>query len=159
MSGGLSHAEGKLEVTIYFYTPNEAFGAFSNFSRHGVELDGYWWKTTEHYFQAQKFLDVAMQEKIRNAPDPKTAANLGRSRTLPLRGDWEVIKDAVMRKAVLKKFQTHAELRAMLLATGDEDLVENAPGDYYWGCGADGSGKNMLGKILQEVRQQLRGAE
>jgi N-glycosidase YbiA len=36
--------------------------------------------------------------------------------------------------------------------------VENAPGDYYWGCGANGSGKNMLGKILQEVRLQIQTA-
>lgn len=61
-----------------------------------------------------------------------------------------------MRRAVLKKFQAHADLRATLLDTGDEELVENAPGDYYWGCGADGSGKNMLGRILMEVRAALR---
>jgi N-glycosidase YbiA len=43
-----------------------------------------------------------------------------------------------------------------LLATGDDLLVENAPGDYYWGCGKDGSGKNRLGTILMEVREILR---
>ena len=62
------------------------------------------------------------------------------------------------RAAVRAKFRTHADLRAELLATGDEELVENAPGDYYWGCGADGSGKNMLGRILMEVRAELREA-
>ena len=61
-----------------------------------------------------------------------------------------------MRRAVLKKFQTHPELRLLLLSTGREEIVENASGDYYWGCGADGSGKNMLGKILQEVRSQIQ---
>jgi N-glycosidase YbiA len=62
-----------------------------------------------------------------------------------------------MREALRSKFRAHAELRAELLATGDEKLVENAPGDYYWGCGADGSGKNMLGRILMELRAELRG--
>ena len=142
-------------MTIYFYTTNNKFGEFSNFSRHGVELDGKWWKTAEHYFQAQKFHDEVYKEKIRRALDPKTAANLGRSRKVPIRGDWEQVKDDVMRKAVLKKFQTHKELRALLLSTGSEEIVENAPGDYYWGCGADGTGKNMLGKILQETRKIL----
>jgi len=52
-------------MTIYFYTTNNEFGEFSNFSKHGVELDGLWWKTTEHYFQAQKFLDQEYKEKIR----------------------------------------------------------------------------------------------
>jgi ribA/ribD-fused uncharacterized protein len=60
-----------------------------------------------------------------------------------------------MRRAVLKKFQTHPQLKALLISTGDQEIVENAAGDYYWGCGADGSGKNMLGKILQEVRDQI----
>lgn len=47
-------------------------------------------------------------------------------------------------------------MRALLLATGDEEIVENACGDDYWGCGADGTGKNMLGKILMETRAILR---
>jgi hypothetical protein len=61
-----------------------------------------------------------------------------------------------MYQAVLCKFETHAAIRAILLATGDEELIENAPNDYYWGCGSDGSGKNMLGQILMQVRQTLR---
>jgi len=61
-----------------------------------------------------------------------------------------------MRKAVLRKFETHLEIREILLATGDEEIVENSPIDYYWGCGKDGSGKNMLGQILMEVREILR---
>jgi ribA/ribD-fused uncharacterized protein len=63
-----------------------------------------------------------------------------------------------MRKAVLKKFQTHPKLRELLISTGSEEIVENAPGDFYWGCAADGSGKNMLGKVLQEVRFQIQDA-
>jgi ribA/ribD-fused uncharacterized protein len=64
-----------------------------------------------------------------------------------------------MRTAVRRKFEAHADIRAVLLGTGDEDLVENAPGDYYWGCGADGSGRNMLSPHLMEVRAALRGPE
>lgn len=64
-----------------------------------------------------------------------------------------------MRCAVLKKFETHPEIRAILLVTGEDEIVENAPGDYYWGCGKDGSGRNMLGKILMETRAILRQRE
>jgi len=142
-------------MTIYFYTVNNEYGEFSNFSKHGVELDSLWWKTVEHYFQAQKFTDELYKEKIRNAASPKLATNLGRSREIPIRTDWEEIKNNVMRKAVLKKFQTHESLKEMLVSTGNEQLVEAAPGDYYWGSGADGSGKNMLGIILEEVRETL----
>lgn len=143
-------------MTILFYSTRDHYGAFSNFSRHGVELDGLWWKTTEHYFQAQKFTDEVYKEKIRNAPDPKTAASLGRSRKVKLRDDWEDVKDDIMRKAVRRKFQTHEQLRLLLMSTGGEEIIENAPGDYYWGCGKDHSGKNMLGKILMEVREELK---
>ena len=145
------------EMTIYFYTPSQPYGEFSNFSKYGVEIDGKWWKTTEHYFQAQKFSDESYQERIRLAPDPKTAATLGRSRNFPIRENWETIKDGVMKAAVKKKFETHPELLTLLLDTGAQEIVENAPGDYYWGCGADGSGKNMLGIILQKVRDELAG--
>jgi N-glycosidase YbiA len=143
-------------MTIYFYTRGEPYEEFSNFSRHGFELDGKYWKTSEHYFQAMKFAGTEYEEKVRNAPTPKEAANLGRQRDWPLRKDWESVKDDVMRCAVRQKFLTHPELKELLLSTGEEEIVENAPGDYYWGCGKDGTGKNILGKILMELRTHLR---
>ena len=85
------------------------------------------------------------------------AAELGRERHRPLRPDWEAVKDDVMRVAVRAKFTQHEELRELLLSTGDEALVEHTTNDAYWGDGGDGSGKNMLGKILMEVRAELRG--
>jgi len=143
-------------MTIYFYSTREEYGAFSNFSAHGFELDGKYWKTSEHYFQAMKFEGTAYADKVREARSPKQAAELGRRRDFPLRKDWEKVKDDVMRQAVLKKFQTHDDIRELLLSTGDEELVEKTTGDYYWGCGTDGTGKNMLGKILVEIRTQLK---
>lgn len=146
-------------MTIYFYSSREQpHGCFSNFSSHGFKLDEDWWITSEHYFQAQKFVetDSAWFEKIRDVKTPKDAAKMGRSREHLLRSDWEVVKDEVMQQAVLCKFQTHPDILEILLATGDELIVENARSDYYWGCGADGTGKNKLGEILMEVREILR---
>ena len=130
-------------MTIYFYSTRDTYGCFSNFSRHGFELDSFWWMTSEHYFQAQKFVttDVVWFEKIRKVKSPKEAAKMGRSRSHPLRKDWEEIKDSLMKKAVLKKFQTHEKIREILLATGDKLIIENSPIDSYWGCGKDGSGQ------------------
>ena len=144
--------------TIYFYSSTGAFGFLSNFSRHGFELLGRYWPTAEHYFQAQKFAGTPYEERIRRSLSPKEAKRLGRSREWPLRSDWEQVKDQIMHEAVLRKFETHADIRANLLATGDARLVENAPGDYYWGCGADGSGLNKLGQILTVVRQGFQDA-
>lgn len=72
-----------------------------------------------------------------------------------MRSDWQLVKDDIMRQAVLRKFETHADILMVLISTGNELLVEKSPTDYYWGCGADGSGKNMLGVILMEVREIL----
>ncbi len=146
-------------MPILFYSSRGEYGPFSNFSKHGVEMDGKWYRTTEHYFQSQKFEDPDYRERIRTAATPKLAANLGRSRKVPLRSDWEAVKDGIMFDAVLKKFTTHEQLCELLLSTGNEKIIENAPGDYYWGCGKDGSGKNKLGLILMEVRERLRAGD
>ena len=143
-------------MTIYFYSVREAYGCFSNFSPHGIELKGKWWSTTEHYFQAQKFVGTEHEEQIRLAKTPKQAAEMGRDRSRPLRADWEEAKDDVMREAVLQKFLTHDDIQRALLETGEAELVEQTTYDYYWGCGTDGTGKNMLGKILMEVRTEIR---
>ena len=61
-----------------------------------------------------------------------------------------------MRKVVLAKFTQHADLRAILLGTGDALLVEHTENDSYWADGGDGSGLNRLGQILMSVREELR---
>ena len=143
-------------MAIEFYSTQDEYGEFSNFAAFPFTLDGKQWPTSEHYFQAQKFEDAEYREKIRLAKSPMVAARLGRSRKIKLRDDWEEIKIDVMRTAVKKKFATHAELTELLLSTGNEELIEAAPGDYFWGCGKDGSGQNWLGRILMEVRHELR---
>jgi len=146
-------------MTIYFYSTRGQYGFLSNFSRHGFELEGVYWPTSEHYFQAQKFVGTPHADQIRQVKTPKDAAKMGRDRKRPLRPDWEQVKDDIMRKGVLCKFATHADIREILLATGDEEIVENSPIDYYWGSGADARGKNMLGIILMETRKILRQAD
>jgi ribA/ribD-fused uncharacterized protein len=144
------------EMTIYFYTRTDEYGDFCNFSLHGFELSGRYWLTVEHYFQAQKFAGTEHEATVHRARTPGDAKAIGRNKAFPLRDDWEVVKDEIMRQAVLRKFETHADIRERLLNTGDEELVENAPGDYYWGCGLDGTGLNRLGTILMDVRETLR---
>jgi ribA/ribD-fused uncharacterized protein len=63
-----------------------------------------------------------------------------------------------MRHAVKAKFLQHEDLRTLLLSTGEAKIVEHTGNDDYWGDGGDGSGKNMLGRILMQVRQELRSA-
>lgn len=140
---------------IKFYRVNDQYGEFSNFAPFPFSDGETIWPTSEHYFQAQKFLDKAIQEKIRNLESPMAAALEGRNRNNPLRADWEDVKDDVMRYAVLEKFRQNPSLQSLLISTGDAEIIEHTTNDSYWADGGDGKGKNKLGKILMEVRDSL----
>ncbi len=141
---------------IYFYGTKGVYGCFSNFAPYPIKLKGKVWPTSEHYFQAQKFADTEHEEAIRLVKSPMIAARMGRSRARPLRQDWEQVKDDLMYQAVLAKFNQHADIREILLGTGDALLIEHTRRDAYWGDGGDGHGQNKLGQILMKVREQLR---
>lgn len=143
-------------MTIRFYSVRGPNGELSNHSAHGFELDGLFWPTIEHYYQAQKFASTPHAETIRQALRPMDAKRLGQTTDFPLRPDWDKVKETVMYWATLAKYKTHADVRAVLLATGDEELVEDSPTDYYWGCGKDGSGLTLYGQVLMQVRALLR---
>lgn len=140
---------------IYFYTVQDKYGAFSNFSPHGLELDGLYFATVEHYYQSEKFEDAAYKQRIIRAVTPKDAADLGKTKSMPIRQDWERVKIEIMRKALVRKFDTHADARNLLLSTGDRLLIENSPYDNYWGIGRTGAGQNHLGTLLMQVRSLL----
>lgn len=146
-------------MTILFYHVDAPYGCFSNFSPHPIRCLGQGWRTVEHYYQAQKFVgspDEAVIPLIREVKTPQEAAALGRDCRRTVRSDWEQAKREVMWQGVWTKFLTHRDIQAVLLSTDNETIVEDSPTDYYWGCGADGTGNNELGKILMNVRQKLR---
>ena len=143
-------------MTIQFFSQSDTHREFSNFAPFPVDLDGKWWPTTEHYYQALKFADPKLQAKVRKAPKPIAAKSLADTHRGEIRPDWDAVKDEVMYRAVRRKFELHAPLRELLLATGDEDIVEASPNDYYWGVGRDGTGQNKLGRIIERIRAELR---
>ena len=143
-------------MSIEFYKVNDEYGCFSNFAHYEFEVNGIAWRTSEHFFQAHKFIDKEYFERIRMAISPMDAANLGRSRKIPIRPDWEEIKDDIMRQAVFEKFSQNTDIKNILIKTGEQEIVEATTIDYYWGCGNDGTGKNMLGKILMQTREMLK---
>jgi ribA/ribD-fused uncharacterized protein len=142
-------------MTIYFYKVNKPYGCFSNFSRHSFYLKNKYWQTSEHYFQAMKFENTEFEEKIRLSKSPLEAAKLGRNRNFPLRNNWDIIKDDIMKEGVSAKFKANNDIKIILLGTKRKKLIEKTSTDYYWGCGDKGNGKNKLGKILMEIREML----
>jgi hypothetical protein len=143
-------------MAIRFYSKSDTHREFSNFAPFGIDLDDARWPTVEHYYQAQKFTDAALRQAIRKAEKPPIAKSLADKNKAAIRPDWDQVKDDVMDRAVRRKFELHPELKAMLLATGAEELIESAPTDTYWGAGRDGTGQNKLGKIIARIRDELR---
>jgi ribA/ribD-fused uncharacterized protein len=125
----------------------------SNFFTHRFLFDGHWYATVEHAFQAAKCVDPAEAERVRQAPSPAAAKQIGRR--VRLRADWNEARVDVMRAVLVAKF-LDPDLRARLVATGKAELVEeNTWGDRFWGR-SRGIGRNMLGQLLMELRDSLR---
>jgi ribA/ribD-fused uncharacterized protein len=144
-----------MDEPLCFYTKTMPFWGLSNFSPPGLELNGVYWPTVEHFFQAQKFPDPGVQDRIRRAATPKEARSLGQSRTFPIRSEWDEIREEVMLRGLRLKFRIPSA-RELLLSTGERMLVESSPFDYFWAAGQDGSGENRLGHLLVQVRRELR---
>jgi hypothetical protein len=141
---------------IFFWSEKEEFGVFSNFYPGPFNIEESMWPTTEHYFAAMKTFDKEQREAIRNAPTPLDAKRMGR--VVTLRDDWEDVKYQVMLDALRAKFGNDAHLKAILLSTEDAIIYEDSPYDKIWGTGEKGgvgTGKNLLGKALMEIRREL----
>lgn len=61
-----------------------------------------------------------------------------------------------MKEALTAKFSQYESLKELLLSTNDSILIEHTNNDSYWGDGGNGTGKNMLGKLLMEVRETFK---
>ena len=118
-----------------------------------TELTFYNAPTVEHYFQYMKTISDEEGHGILAATTPGEAKRLGRKSQL--RPDWENVKVQVMRDALRLKF-SNPQLKSKLLSTGNEFLVEgNHWNDTFWGV-CEGKGRNMLGFLLMEIREELK---
>ena len=141
---------------IYFYRPEENYGEFSNFYSAPVEINFKVWPTNEHFFQAMKFEGKSKEERIRKCSTPGMAFSEGRKRDVPLRSDWEEVKDEITMTALRAKFTQHEKLKMVLLSTKDNLIIEHTKKDNYWADAGDGTGKNMLGILLMKLRDELK---
>jgi ribA/ribD-fused uncharacterized protein len=156
---------------LYYRRDREAFGFCSHFHPSPIEIEGETWATVEHYYQAQKSADPAFRQAIRAAAAPGHAKRLAAPPTAPRRvsagswfrklgveprADWHEVKLDIMRRGDHAKFTQHKALQAMLLATGDAELIEDSTSEPFWGIGKDGSGPNWAGRVLMEIRAALR---
>lgn len=145
-----------MDSNIKFYEPEDAYGFLSNFYHSPINIDGQIWPTSEHYYQAQKFVDPEIYSQIQQSKTPARAFELSREHKEQERGDWFDIRLDVMRFIVAEKFSQNPLLTFKLIETGEATLTEHSHKDAFWGDGEDGLGNNHLGKILMAVRQKLQ---
>ena len=149
------------QVDISFYRANEKpYGAFSNLFRRAVVFEGREYPTAEHAYQAGKARKEAVREWILSAPSASLVAMAAHGLYCwDIVPEWSRIKFDRMRNVLRAKFTQHEDLKELLLSTGDARLVEvgrtNNSVNRTWGE-VNGKGKNMLGVLLMEVREEIR---
>jgi ribA/ribD-fused uncharacterized protein len=142
--------------TPYYLSRSDVNHPLASWSKYGFELDDASWPSVEHYYQGMKFEAGDLREAIRQADHPKKAQALAAANKKHIRKDWQGVREVMMTRAVYIKCRSHESVRDLLLATGNQKIVENSQYDYFWGCGRDGRGHNTYGKVLMAVRDKLR---
>ena len=138
------------------FVGNHSF--LSNFYEAAVYVEGVRWPTVEHAYQAAKTDDEASVKLIREATTPGIAKKLGQS--VSLRPDWNDVRFQIMERLIREKFK-NPFLRNMLIETGEAELIEgNYWNDRVWGvCLRKNEGQNLLGKLLMQVRDEVKREE
>ena len=148
------------KAEIQFYRANERpYGAFSNLYRREISFEGETFPTSEHAYQAGKARKPAVRKWLLDAPSPALLAMAAHGLyywdVVP---GWSTKKFDRMRAVLRVKFTQHDDLHKLLISTGNARLVEAATVDNevnrLWGE-VNGSGRNMLGVLLMELRQEL----
>jgi ribA/ribD-fused uncharacterized protein len=136
---------------------------FNNFFKAPFNVDGKDYMSIANYFNSQKFAgsDDAFAEEIRGQKNPALTRAKASNKDHPARADWATVKVSVMRRGLVAKFSQNAELRTLLLSTGDASIEATQEDEMatkgYWSIGVDGNGENMLGELLEEVRDTVKG--
>lgn len=127
----------------------------SNFSAHRVFFEGAEYMTAEHAYQAAKFQDPSMRQKIKDAPSAYLAREWAQTKEGRVEG-FEEKKIGIIKSIMKAKTEQHADVREKLSGTGEAVLEKNHPSDSYWGTGADGKGENVMGKLWMEIRNEMK---
>jgi N-glycosidase YbiA len=144
------------EDAVYFFS--HAFDALNPWSGHQVKLWGKTFPTAEHAYHYRKFSETLpkVAAQIQKAPSAWAAMQIERQHKAQSRADWDDIKVTIMEEILRALVAQNQDVRDVLLATNDKAILKNAPWDDFWGIGADGKGKNVMGSIYMRIRKELK---
>ena len=139
---------------ILFYSHKSgAYACFSNFYKAKFVLDGITFAHSEQALMYFKSEDKEYRRKLLLETNPAKCKALGRK--CKLRPDWDEVKYGIMVRILTEKFKQNADIRTILLYTGDMEIHESCD-DPWWGGGPNyPAGKDLLGKALMEVRDTI----
>lgn len=150
----MSNLEGK--NIIKFYRARGPNGFLSNLYKKPVIFEDREFSCSEYSYVYEKIKDPEVREWAMLCPKPHILAGLAHSLlSWDIVKDWSKIKFDRMFNVLRAKF-SDPDLKEKLLNTGDSILIEDSKTDGIWGIGKSGKGKNMLGKLLMKVREELR---
>jgi N-glycosidase YbiA len=139
---------------IYFFsTLKNDYQWLSNFYHSPFTINNETYQTNEHWYQSNKALYEQDRKIIISMSTPLLAMKVGRN--IEQRADWNSIKVEVMRIGLREKFTQNKDLGLKLIETKDAILHESSPSDRFWGI----KGKDILGKLLMELREKIRSLE
>lgn len=154
------------EDAVVFRKTNERFGGLSNMaSGFPLEVSGVRILTSEALYQACRFPDRPdVQRLIIQQTSPMTAKMKSKPHRKETRSDWDKIRVNIMRWCLrVKLAQNWEKFGELLLDTGDRPIVEESRKDDFWGAkGANEEtlvGMNVLGRLLMELREELRSPD
>lgn len=138
---------------ILFYE-NE-FYVFSNFSSFRLVWKGIDFDTSEHAYQWEKFQGhPTLQSQIETSRSAHSAYFTAQHNSRFVREDWADVKVATMKAILLEKVRQHEYVRRKLIDTRGRRLIEDSWRDSFWGWGEEKNGRNMLGTLWMEVRDE-----
>ena len=143
------------DLNTLFLSRTDWTESLSSYSPHGFDLEGMYWPTLEHYYQAMKFIDPDYRQLIRLSDTPAKASELGHAKKPKRQKDWKKNRVLMMIRGMYIKCRTFDDIAEEILETGSKVIMENSQYDYYWGCGRDRLGHNQYGKVLMNVREKL----
>lgn len=158
MAEKYQNRDPKLETAgkiIGFY--EREFYCFSNFSSFAVEWKGRLWQTSEHAYQASRFMGTKPKvvEQIFRAKSADAAYKIAQKHKAKNFEDYRERDLRDMEDIVWKKLRQNPYVMRKLKQTGKRKIVEDSPKDSFWGWGPDRKGRNELGKIWMKLREKM----
>ena len=130
----------------------------SNFYPCEIEYEGMMFDSVEKAYQSAKTNDLKLREEISLLDSPGKAMRFFKNRSKDVREVWNKVNLDIMRELLRKKFVENDYFRRKLLSTGNSEIQEgNLWGDVIYGVDLrTGKGLNILGKMIMEIRSELR---